>query len=163
MEEVKIKSKGLYMTQNANTSGMPRIAIAAIVGTILLAVFEVVTYAAIIPDLVNANRVSYEGLYKAQPDLVPFLLFNLLWATLLACAFEYWAGIRTFARGAAAGALIMGAVVIGINLGYIAFFNMLENVFLIVPVKVAFMVVTGAVVGGVMAMILGWGAQKNDP
>ena len=150
------------MTHIPKTSKIIRVAIATIVGTILLAVFEAVTYAAIIPDLVNANRVSYEGLYKAQPDLFPFLLFNLLWATLLACTFEYWAEIRTFARGAAAGALIMGAVVIGINLGYIAFFNMLENVFLIVPVKVAFMAVTGAVVGGVMAMILGWGELKKS-
>jgi hypothetical protein len=140
---------------------MIRVAIAAVAGTVLLAVLEAITYAVIIPDLVNANQVTYDGLYKAQPDLVPFLLFNLLWATLLACAFEYWAEIRTFARGAAAGALILGAVVIGINLGYIAFFNMLENVFLIVPVKVAFMAVTGAVTGGVMAMILGWGKGKK--
>jgi hypothetical protein len=149
------------MTHIPKTSKIIRVAIAAVVGTLLLVVFEAVTYAVIIPDLVEANRVSYDGLYREHPALVPLLLFNLLWATLLACFFEYWAEIRTFARGVAPGALIMGAVVIGINLGYIAFFNMLENVFLIVPVKVAFMAVTGAVTGGVLAMILGWGYRKS--
>jgi hypothetical protein len=150
------------MAQIPKTSNIIKVAIAAFVGTLLLVVFEAITYAVIIPDLVEANRVSYDGLYREHPILVPLLLFNLLWATLLACFFEYWADIRTFTRGAAAGAVIMGVIVIGINLGFIAFFNMLENVFLIVPVKVAFMAVTGAVVGGVMAMILGWGELKKS-
>ncbi len=149
------------MTQNLKTSKITRVALAAIVGALLLAIFEAITYAVIIPDLVDANRVSYDGLYREQPVLIPFLLFNLLWASLLACLFEYWANIRTFARGAAAGAVIMGVIVIGINLGFIAFFNMLENVFLIVPVKMAFMAVTGAVAGGVIAVILGWGNRKS--
>lgn len=149
------------MTQNLKTSKTARVAIAAIVGTLLLAIFEAITYAVILPDLVEANRVSFDGLYREQPALVPFLLFNLIWASLLACLFEYWADIRTFARGAAAGAVIMGVIVTGINLGFIAFFNMLENVFIIVPVKVAFMAVTGAVVGGVMAMILDRGKGKK--
>lgn len=149
------------MTQNLKTSKIIRVAVAAIVGTLLLAIFEAITYALIIPDLVDTNRVSYDGLYREQPALVPFLLFNLLWATLLASLFQYWADIRTFARGAAAGAVIMGVIVTGINLGFIAFFNMLENVFLIVPVKVAFMAITGAVTGGVIAMILGWGNRKS--
>jgi hypothetical protein len=151
----------MHTTSN-KTLKMTRATIAALAGTLLLAGFETITYAVIIPDLVDANRISYEGLYKAPPDPVPFLLFNFLWATLLACAFEYWAGIRTFTRGAAAGALILGAVVIGINLGYIAFFNFLENVFFIISVKVAFMAVTGAVVGGAMGMILGWGEPKKS-
>ena len=148
------------MTQILKTSKVIRVAIAAVVGMLLLVVFEAITYAVIIPDLVEANRVSYDGLYREHPALVPLLLFNLLWATLLACFFEFWADIRTFARGAAAGAVIMGAIVIGINLGFIAFFNMLENVFVIVPVKVAFMVVTGAITGGVIAVILGWGNRR---
>ena len=148
------------MPQILKTSKIIRVAIAAVAGTLLLVVFEGITYAVIIPNLVEANRVSYDGLYREHPALVPLFLFNLLWATLLACFFEYWADIRTFSRGAAAGAVIMGVIVIGINLGFIAFFNMLENVFLIVPVKVAFMAITGAVTGGVIAVILGWGNRK---
>ena len=148
------------MTHIPKPSKIIRVAIAAVVGTLLLVVFEAVTYAVIIPDLVEANRVSYDGLYREQPALGPFLFFNLLWATLLTCFFEYWADIRTFTRGAAAGAVIMGVIVIGINLGFIAFYNMLENVFLIVPVKVVLMAITGAVTGGVIAVILGWGNRK---
>jgi drug/metabolite transporter (DMT)-like permease len=149
------------MTQKLKTSKITRVAIAAVVGSLLLAFFEAITYAVIIPDLVDANRIAYEGLYREQPGLIPFLLFNLLWATLLTFLFEYWADIRTFTRGAMSGAVIMGAIVTGINLGFIAFFNMLENIYLIVPVKVAFMVVTGAVAGGVIAMILGWENRKS--
>lgn len=141
---------------------MLRVAIAAVVGTLLLAVLEAVTYAVVLPDLVEATRISYEGLVKERPDAIPFLLFNLLWASILVYFFEYWANIRSFARGALAGFLFMGIVIIGINLGYIAFFNLLENIFVIVPVKVAAMAVNGAVAGGLMAMILGLGGRRGS-
>ncbi|HUF05708.1 MAG TPA: hypothetical protein VMM38_16220 [Aridibacter sp.] len=138
---------------------MVRVIIAAVVGAVLFSVLEALTYGTLIPDLVDATRISYDGLIKEQPDLIPFLLFNLVWASLLAGVFEYLAHIRSFLRGAVAGCIIMSAVVLGINLGYIAFFNLLENIFVIVPVKIAAMAVTGAVVGGVIAKILGWGDQ----
>lgn len=89
-------------------SDRKRVAIAALAGALKLVVLEAITYAAIIPDLVEANRVSYDGLYREQPALVPLLLFNLLWATLLTCIFEYWTDIRTLIRGTTAGAVCYG-------------------------------------------------------
>lgn len=140
---------------------MLRVALAAAVGALLLGFLNAVVYALVIPDIVEANRVAYEGLDKARPDLVPYFLGGLLWMALLAYAFERWAHVRSFARGAVAGAVFWGAVVLGINLGYMANFNLLENPSVIVPVKVATAAVTGALVGGVMAAVLGWGSRRG--
>jgi hypothetical protein len=59
--------------------------------------------------------------------------------------------VRTFAGGALCGAPITAAVVLGINFGYLAFFNLLQNSALVILVKA----IAGAVAGGVMAGILG--------
>jgi hypothetical protein len=55
----------------------------------------------------------------------------------------------------------MGAIFSEINLRFIAYFNMLENVFVIVPVEVAFMAVTGSVAGSITAMIPGRETEKS--
>lgn len=141
---------------------MKKVAIATLLGAILLALLEGLTYGILLPEFVDANRIPYEGLVKEQPDAVPYLLFNLLWAFLIAYVFNYWANIKTFASGAKMGAILMGAVVLGINLGYIAFFNLLENIFVVVPVKIVAMMIQGAIAGGVMATILGWGERKGS-
>lgn len=145
---------------------MPRVAIAAVVGALLLGVFNAVTYGLVIPDAVEANRIAYQGLVKESPDLLPYFLYGLLWMALLAYAFEYWARIRSFARGAMAGAVFWGATVLGLNLNSAAHFNLLENFFVIVPMKVAAAVIVGALAGGVMAAILGWsgrGGSSREP
>jgi hypothetical protein len=82
--------------------------------------------------------------------------------SLLAYAFEYWADIRSFARGAVAGAVYWAAIVLGLNLNSVAHFNLLENFFVIVPMKVAASAIVGALVGGVMAAILGWGNRGGS-
>jgi len=69
----------------------------------------------VLPNFVDANRISYEDLFKERPAIVPYFLFNLV-----------------------------------------------ENVFVVVPVKVAAMAIAGALVGGVMAMILGWGDRRGS-
>lgn len=141
---------------------MLRVAIAAIAGALLLSVLNAVTYGLIIPDAVEANRIAYEGLVKDPPDPIPYFLYGLLWMSLLAYAFEYWANIRSFARGAVAGAVYWGAIVLGLNLNSVAHFNLLENFFVIVPMKVAGAAIVGALVGGVMAAILGWGNRGGS-
>lgn len=138
---------------------MLRVAVAAVAGALLLSVLNAVTYGLIIPDAVEANQLVYEGLVKDPPDLLPYLLYGLLWMSLLAYAFEFWATIRSFARGAVAGAVYWAALVLGLNLNNVAHFNLLENFVVIVPMKVAAAAIAGALVGGVMAAILGWGSR----
>jgi hypothetical protein len=141
---------------------MLRAAIAAVAGALLLGVLNAVTYGLVISDAVEANRTAYEGLVKDPPDLIPYFLYGLLWMSLLAYAFKYWANIRSFARGAVAGAVFWGATVLGLNLNSVAHFNLLENFFVIVPMKVAAAAIVGALVGGVMAAILGWGNREGS-
>ena len=131
-----------------------RVVAAAGVGAIVLAVLEAVTYGILLPEFIDANRVHYPGLIKNPPDPVPYLLFNLVWCSLLVFVFDRWAGIRTFSSGALCGAAIMVAVVLGINFGYLAFFNLLQNSALVILVKVIAMAITGAVAGGVMGVML---------
>lgn len=132
-----------------------RIAVAAVAGAIALVLLEALTYGVVIPDFINANRVPYTGLIKDPPNIIAVLLFNLVWSSLLAVIFDRWAGIRTFAAGAFTGAAIMVAVVLGINFGYLAFFNLLKNPVTVIAVKAIAMAVTAALVGGLMAVILG--------
>ena len=142
---------------------MLKVAIAALVGAMLISVINAIVYGLLIPDVVDANRTAYEGLFRDKPHLVAYFLFGLLWMSMLAYAFEYWANIRNFARGAVAGAVFWAAVVLGINLAYIYNFHLLENVFVIVPIKIATAAVAGAIVGGVMGTILGWRAGSEAP
>jgi hypothetical protein len=132
-----------------------RIAVAAVAGAIVLSLLEFLTYAILLPEFFAANRVQYVGLMKSPPNVVAFLLFNLVWTSLLAFSFDKWAEIRTFRQGSIAGALILCAVVLGINLGYVTFFNLLKNVVVVVSVKLIAMAISGAIVGGMVAVILG--------
>ncbi len=132
-----------------------KILIASFVGALLLSVLNAVTYGLIIPDIVDANRIGYEGLVKDPPSTIPYFLYGLVWMSLLAFAFDRWAKIRSFVRGATAGAIYWGAIVLGLNLNSLAHFNLLENYFVIVPLKVASAAISGAIVGGVMASVLG--------
>ena len=132
-----------------------RVVAAAVAGAIVLAVLEGVTYGLVLPGFIDANRIEYPGLIKDTPDPVAYALFNLVWSSLLAVFFDKWAGIRTFAAGALAGAVIMVAVVLGINFGYLAFFNLLKNSVVVIPVKLIAMAITGAIAGGLIAVILG--------
>jgi hypothetical protein len=54
---------------------------------------------------------------------------------------------------------IHDAVVLGINFGYLAFFNLLQNSALVIPVKVIAMAITGAVAGGLMGSYSGRESQ----
>lgn len=132
-----------------------RVVVAAVAGAIALSLLEALTYGLLLPEFIDANRVQYVGLVKDQPDLIPYLLFNLVWSSLLAFIFDKWAGIRTFGPGSSAGAMIMVAVVLGINCGYLAFFNLLKNPVIVISVKLIAMAITGAIVGGLIAVILG--------
>lgn len=134
---------------------MLRVAIASVAGAVVVGVLNAVTYGLLIPELVDENRIAYEGLVKDSPNLLPYFLYGLLWMSLLAFAFDRWAKIRTFVRGAGAGAIYWGAIVLGLNLNSVAHFNLLENFFVIVPVKVGAAAFVGALAGGVMAAILG--------
>ena len=98
-------------------------------------------------DFINANRVEYAGLIKEPPNVVTFVLFNLVWCSLLAFIFDKWADIRTFAGGASAGAFILAAVVLGINLGYVTFFNLLKNAVVVIAVKLIAVAITGEITG----------------
>jgi hypothetical protein len=132
-----------------------RVVVAAVAGAVVLSVLEFLTYGFLITDFINANRVEYAGLIKEPPNVVTFVLFNLVWCSLLAFIFDKWADIRTFAGGASAGAIIFAAVVLGINLGYVTFFNLLKNAVVVISVKLMAMAITGAITGGLMAAILG--------
>jgi hypothetical protein len=132
-----------------------RVVVAAVAGAVVLSVLEFLTYGFLITDFINANRVEYAGLLKRPPNVVTFVLFNLVWCSLLAFIFDKWANIRTFAGGASAGAIVLAAVVLAFNLEYVTFFNLLKNAAVVIPVKLIAMAIEGAITGGLMAVILG--------
>jgi hypothetical protein len=132
-----------------------RIIVAAIVGSIFFIFFEFLFWGVLLRDFFSTSRIEYPGLIKTPLDFVSLMLFNLVWAAMLAFIFEKWAGIRTFAAGALAGAVFMSVVELAINLRDVALFNLLRNPAVVIPVKLITIAITGAAGGGAMAVVLG--------
>jgi riboflavin transporter FmnP len=63
--------------------GITYLVLATIAGTTILCVLEFVTYGLLLPEFIAANRFNYPGLFKDPPDILPFILINLVWASFL--------------------------------------------------------------------------------
>lgn len=94
-------------------------------------------------------------LNKAEPDLILIALSCLVGAFLLAYIFEKWAGIRTLAAGAMAGAIISGLMTLSYDLGFLAMTNMFSSPSGIVT-DVLVSAVSGAIGGGSIGWMLGF-------
>ncbi len=128
--------------------------LAAVAGGVVMFLLGFLFFAVLLANFFAGYMVQYQGLMKDPPEIPLIFLFNLVWAWLIAFVME-WAGIRSFASGAKAGAAIMFALALGGNLQYYAFMNLHTS---IVPLIVDVLVVTvmGAVAGAVISLILGF-------
>jgi hypothetical protein len=128
--------------------------LAAAVGGVVMFLLGFLFFGILFANFFAAYMVKYEGLMKDPPEISLIFLFNLAWAWLIAFVME-WAGIRTITGGVKAGAAIMFALILGVNLQYYAFMNLHTS---IVPMIVDVLIVTamGAAAGAVIALVLGF-------
>jgi hypothetical protein len=132
-----------------------RIIAATVAGGIVMFFLGFLFYGVLLFDFMKSHTVEYAGLMKEpMPDMVPLVLSNISWAFLLAFVLDYWARIRTFVSGLKAGAIIMFALALGLDLQMMGVMNLFRDASpLIVDVVVA--TVIGALTGGVIGLVLG--------
>lgn len=131
-----------------------RVVLATIAGGIVFFGLGFLIFGLALGETMKTWTVQYPGLMKEPPNFIALGLANLAWAFLLAVIYECWAGIRTFKKGAIAGATIMFISVTAIDLQFKAFMAFIIGY---VPIIVDALAgaLMGGVAGGVIAAILG--------
>jgi hypothetical protein len=134
-----------------------KVLIATIVGAVAAFLFGWIVFGLLLDDFYKSNTPVYEGLMKNPPNLILIFLSNLVNAFLLAYIFNRWAGIRTAGEGAQAGFIIFAITSLAFDLMMYATMNMLTPLVMVVDVvgSGAF----GAVIGAVVALVLGSGKK----
>ena len=133
-----------------------RTIVAAIVGAIVLFLTGFLFFGVLLESFFKSQMIEYKGLMRETPIFVTLFLWNIVWAWLIAFIFDYWATIRTFVGGLKGGAIIMFAVVFGVNLANYTFMNIYTgNPLVPIAVSVIVQTVMGALAGGVIGLVLG--------
>ena len=101
------------------------------------------------------HTTVYEGLQKTMPSMVLVAAGQIVIALLFAIIYHRWAGIKTFATGAKAGALIAVLTTLSQDLMNMAFLNLYD--WTVVITNIVGSLIWGAVGGGVIGWILGRG------
>lgn len=132
-----------------------KIIIAGLVGAVVAFLLGFITWGTLLTDFFMENSGSASGVMRADDDMqwVPMILGHVTWGLLFAIIFGRWANISTFASGAKAGALLgflIGASFDLIQLGSTHVLNVTGTV-----VDIIAMTVVSAIVGGVIALVLG--------
>jgi Protein of unknown function (DUF1761) len=137
-----------------------RLLAATVAGGIAFLVLGFLIYGLLLENSVmKPNTNTYPGLMNEVPVWVPLILANLVSALLLAYIFEKWAGIRTFAGGLQAGAIVWFLIALSFQLMFLAFMNLHKN-YIPVVADIIGSTVMGAIGGGVVALVLG---MMNKP
>ena len=132
-----------------------RIIAATIAGAIAIFIVGFVVYGLVLdPMVMRPNVIEYAGLMKDPPSWIPLVLANLVLAFLLSVIFDKWAGIKTFASGASAGAIIVFLMTLYFDLSFFAFMHIFKN-YIPMLADMAGGIVLGAVGGGVIGQVLG--------
>ncbi len=136
-----------------------KIIVAGLVGGIAFFILGYLVWGLALAGLMEQNVGSATGVARSESEFnwITMILGNISMGLLLAVIFGRWAGISTFATGAKAGAIIgllMGAAN---DLIMYSTTNIMNLTGVIVDI-IAMTIVT-AIVGGVVALMLGRGAK----
>jgi hypothetical protein len=139
-----------------------RSVIATVVGGVVFFLLGYVFYGLIFADFFAQNVGSATGLAKSPGDMnfIALFLGNLSGAALLTVIFGHWGNIKSFAEGAKAGAIIGLLISLSWDLVMYGTTNAMNlAATLIDPIIGAVMM---AIVGGIVAAILGRGAPALE-
>jgi hypothetical protein len=138
-----------------------RVLAATVAGGIVMTLVGWLLFGIIFMSYFQENTHHYAGLEKNPPDWIPLILFNLVFAWLIAFVFDFWATIKTFVGGIKGGVLIMLPIGIAFCLQHVAFLNIYKNYFAMI-LDVLLTAVIGAIAGGVIGLVLGVMHKKTD-
>ena len=95
---------------------------------------------------------------KDPPLVLGIFVSQFFWGLLLAVIYSRWASISTFKTGAIAGAIISFLIALSVDVSFYSMWNMSSiNMVFIDPIASA---VLGAVGGGVVGWVLGYGQRQ---
>ena len=133
-----------------------RVLLATLAGAVTLFVLGFLVYALLLADFFTNNQMA--NVEKTNPNLPLIFVANLAQAFLFTFIFERWAGIKTFATGAKAGALIGLLIALFVDLIFLATTNLGTPTTTLVDIVAQ--TVMGAIAGGVIGLVLGKLADK---
>lgn len=135
-----------------------RVLLAALAGGVAIFLLGWLIYGILLMDTMRSINPQVPGFEKEAPELWAIALSNVVWALLYALIFDRWAGISTFKTGAIAGAWMSALIALSIDLYFLAATNVMSINGLLLDVIVN--VFMGAVLGGVVALVLGYRQGK---
>jgi hypothetical protein len=130
-----------------------KLVLSTIAGGVTIFLLSFLLYNIVLADFFQSNMGSATGVMKETQVIWAFALGSLAYGFLLAYIFGRWAGIKTFATGAKAGAMIFFILALGFNLmlyGYADIFNLTSTL-----ADTVVYAVIGALTGGVVGWVLG--------
>lgn len=116
-------------------------------------------YGLLLMDFFQKNTGSATGVMRSDADMVwwALILGNVFMGVLLSYIFNRWANINSFGNGAAAGAVILFLVAVGVDLTMYGTSN-ISNLNATIA-DIFAMGVIGAIVGGVVGLVNGLGKK----
>lgn len=130
-----------------------QIGLATLAGTVAMFFGGWLIWGMALHNFQQSHTQVYEGLQPEMPNMPLMVLSMVAFALLYSIIFDRWAGIKTFATGAKAGALIATLIGLGHDLMWVASANLIDGT--VVGTNVIANLVWGALAGGVIGWVLG--------
>ena len=87
----------LKMAKGSLEHGCEKLVLASLAGGVLLFATGFVFYGVLLRDFMEAN--SPAGLMKAQPDMTPLIIGEIIFGMFLTLILSRWSGMGSFAEG----------------------------------------------------------------
>jgi hypothetical protein len=131
-----------------------KLILASLGGAILSFLLGWLVYGILLKGFYEANTTHYEGLIKELPNIPLIFLSCLVMSFLLAYVFQRWAGFKSFGKGFTGGMIIGFLICLSYDLSFMSMYNLFA--FSVVVVDVIVGTIFNGIVGGVIALILGF-------
>ena len=130
-----------------------KLLLSTLAGTVVSFLLGFLFYALLLENFFEANVGTAQNVAKANPSLLLIFLAQLCQSLLLAYIFLRWAGIKTFATGAQAGAIIGLLMALTYDLMLLGTSNVSTPIATVVDIVV--MTIMMAITGGIIGLVLG--------
>ena len=141
-----------------------KLILATLAGAVVQFLLGWLIYGLILANFMSANSIHYEGLLKDMSTwrfMVLVFLSGLAMAFLIAYIFQRWGKIETLMKGLSCGMIIGFFVALSFDLNSYAMMHLVTKWVMVVDV-IASTIMMG-INGAVIAWILGYKSQVNEP
>jgi hypothetical protein len=136
-----------------------KVLIAAVAGTVVSFLLGWLVFGMLLADFYKENMGSATGVMKEPPLMWAIALSSFFWSLTYALIFHKWAGIKTLAAGATAGAWLTLLIAASFDFNLFGTTNIIGNL-KAVAVDLVVNTVIGAIIGAVIGLVLGMGKKE---